>query len=102
MGLDQHLRGRNVISMLLSINISEEEIRDFGFEVAREYLNEVDEYAKSVDGRIDWTYINYADRAQNPLGSLLDPAASKQAAVQHDPEGIFQRKSHGGSKILNC
>ncbi|KAI4600337.1 hypothetical protein KJ359_000691 [Pestalotiopsis sp. 9143b] len=99
MGVNQHLKGRNAVSMLLSINVSEEEIREFGYQVAQEYLKEVEDFAKSVDGYIDWTYINYADKAQDPLGSLLDPAAIKAVALKYDPTGVFQKKTPGGFKI---
>jgi hypothetical protein len=142
MGLDQHLKGRNAISLLLSskqswncllllialfqeqvwpnieqklltssynpdqllttsvlVNVSEEEIREFGLQVTREFLKEVDDFAKSVDGYIDWTYINYADKAQDPLGSLLDPKGIKSVALKYDPEGVFQKKTPGGFKI---
>lgn len=95
MGLDQHLKGRNAISMLMSVNISEEEIRDYGFEVARQYLKEVDDFAKSVDGYIDWAYVNYADKLQNPLASLLNPADIKATALKYDPEGVFQKRTPG-------
>lgn len=95
MGLDQHLKGRNAISMLMSVNISEEEIRDYGFEVAQEYLKTVDDYAKSVDGYIDWAYINYADKMQNPLASMLSPSDIKATAEKYDPEGVFQKRTPG-------
>lgn len=99
MGLNQHLKGRNAISMLLSINISEEGIREFGLQVAQEYLKEVDDFAKSIDGYIDWTYINYADKQQDPLGSLLEPSKIMETALKYDPEGVFQKRTPGGFKI---
>lgn len=43
-------RDRNSMSLLLSTNVSEEETREFGLEVAREFLKEVDDFAKSVAG----------------------------------------------------
>ncbi|KAH8819337.1 FAD linked oxidase [Xylogone sp. PMI_703] len=95
MGLKQHLKGRNAISLLLSINISEEEIRDYGYEVAKDYLKQVDDYAKSVSGYIDWAYVNYADQSQNPMGSLLDPANLKRVALKYDPNGMFQKRTPG-------
>lgn len=95
MGLAQHLQGRNAVSLLLSVNISEEEIRDYGYEVAKEYLKEVDDYAKSVGGYIPWTYFNYADKAQNPLASLLEPENLKAVAAKYDPAGIFQTRTPG-------
>ncbi|KAI1337167.1 FAD linked oxidase [Xylariaceae sp. FL0016] len=67
MGLDQHLKGRDAISMLLSINIT--------------------------------TYINYADKTQDPMGSLLNPEGIKKTALKYDPQAIFQTRTPGGFKI---
>lgn len=75
MGIDQHLKGRNAVSMLLSVNVSEEDLKDYGLRLAREYLDQVEEYAKFVGGYVPWCYVNYADKAQKPLASLLDPPA---------------------------
>lgn len=100
LGLDQHLKGRNGIFLLLSLNISEPEIVDYGLEVARQYLKDVDDFAKSVDGYIDWTYLNYADKEQNPLASLLEPEKLKAVAFKYDPEGVFQTRTPG-FKISN-
>jgi len=95
MGLDQHLKGRNAISMLLSINTSEDEIREFGQQLARDYVRDVEDFAKSLDGYIDWRYLNYADERQNPLASLLNPDAIKETALKYDPEGVFQKRTPG-------
>lgn len=99
MGLDQHLRGRNAVSMLLSVNVSEEELRGYGLQLAREYLDEVDAYARSVGGYLPWCYINYSDRAQKPLASLLDPGAIRGVAEKYDRDGVFQKQVPGGFKI---
>lgn len=101
MGLDKALKGRNAILALISINTSEEDIRELGLQVAQEYLNEIDEYAKSVDGYIDWTYINYADKSQDPLRTLSDPTTLKATALKYDPEGVFQKKTPG-FKLSRC
>jgi hypothetical protein len=102
MGLDKALKGRNAILVLLSIKISEDDIRELGFQVAQDYLKEIDDYAKSVDGYIDWTYINYADKTQSPLSTLSDPAAINVTALKYDPEGVFQKRSPRGFKISDC
>lgn len=99
MGIDQHLKGRNAVSMLLSVNVSEEELKDYGYQLAREYLDEVEEYAKSVGGYLPWCYVNYADKAQKPLASLLDPPAIRAVAEKYDREGVFQKQAPGGFKI---
>lgn len=103
MGLDQALRGRgNAIMLMLSINIAGDEpaeVRDIGFKAARAFYEGVEAYAREVDGFVDWTYLNYADRAQNPLRSLADPEEVRRTALKYDPEGVFQTRAPGGFKI---
>ncbi|KAK8041771.1 hypothetical protein PG993_006294 [Apiospora rasikravindrae] len=102
MGLNRALKGRNAIMMLLSINVAGEENRevcDVGLEAGREFLEGADAFARSEDRFVDWTYPKYADRAQNPLRTLLDPEEIKKTAVKYDPTGVFQTRPPGGFKI---
>lgn len=98
-GLERHLNGSNAILMLLSVNVSEDEIRDHGMQVAQQYRKNVEDYAKSLGGLVDWTYINYADKTQNPIGSLLDLASLRKTAETYDPTGLFQTQAPGGFKV---
>lgn len=95
MGLREKLNGRNGIMMLLSINTSEDEIREFGEQLALDYLKDVNDFANSLDGLIDWRYLNYADEHQDPLASLLNPSAIKETAAKYDPDGVFQKRTPG-------
>lgn len=95
LGLNEHQKGRNSISMLLSINVSEPELVEYGLEVSKQYLKDVDDYAKSIDACIPWMYLNYADKDQNPLAHLLEPEKLKSVALKYDPEGVFQKRTPG-------
>ncbi|KAK8026409.1 hypothetical protein PG991_003465 [Apiospora marii] len=94
--------GGNAIMLMLLINVGGEEpaeARDVGYRAARAFYEGVEAFAREVDGFVDWTYLNYADRAQNPLRSLLDPEEVRRTALKYDPEGVFRRRAPGGFKI---
>ncbi|KAK8139408.1 hypothetical protein PG984_002788 [Apiospora sp. TS-2023a] len=103
MGLEKALAGRgNAIMLMLSINVGGDEpaeVRDVGYKAAREFYEGVEKYAREVDRFVDWTYLNYADRAQNPLRWLADPEEVRRTALKYDPEGVFQTRAPGGFKI---
>lgn len=101
MGLEQSLKGRNGIIMLLSVNTSEEEVRELGQQLSQWFVRDIEDFAKSVDGYVDWKYFNYADEFQKPLRTLLDPAAINEVALKYDPEGVFQKRTPG-HKISNA
>ncbi|RYP15769.1 hypothetical protein DL765_005495 [Monosporascus sp. GIB2] len=66
-------------------------------------VEEVESYAKSVDGNIEFRYLNYCDSSQDPLGSYGRENVKKMrdAAAKYDPDGIFQKRVPGGFKISN-
>ncbi|KAK7952757.1 uncharacterized protein PG986_008485 [Apiospora aurea] len=102
MRLDRALRGRNAVMLLLSVNVGGEEdekVCGVGLAAAREVLEGVEAFAREVDGFVDWTYLNYADRVQEPLRTLRDPEAVMRTAVKYDPTGVFQTRAPGGFKI---
>lgn len=100
MGLEQHLNGRDAIMMLLSVNTSEDNIRELGQSLSQGFVKDVEDFAKSLDGYIDWKYFNYADEFQKPLSSLLDPATIAEVARKYDPGMVFQNRTPG-HKITN-
>ncbi|KAE9969552.1 hypothetical protein Vi05172_g4537 [Venturia inaequalis] len=50
---------------------------------------------------VDWEYLNYADKTQNPLSTYGDEnvAFMKTVAAKYDPNGIFQTRQPGGFKL---
>lgn len=95
MGLDQHLNGRDAIMMLLSVNTSEDGVRELGQKLSQGFVKDIEDFAKSLDGYVDWKYFNYADEFQKPSSSLLDPAAIAEVARKYDPELVFQKRTPG-------
>ncbi|KAI0391299.1 hypothetical protein F5Y17DRAFT_468321 [Xylariaceae sp. FL0594] len=76
----------------------------FAYPKIKAWLEAVREFAAAEvegGGLLDWVYLNYADRSQNPLGSY-GPANLKRlrdVAVRYDPDGVFQKLCPGGFKI---
>ncbi|RYP43670.1 hypothetical protein DL768_009801 [Monosporascus sp. mg162] len=64
-------------------------------------VEEVESFAKSVDGNIEFRYLNYCDSSQDPLRSYGKENIKKMrdAAAKYDPDGVFQKRVPGGFKI---
>ncbi|CAG9950901.1 unnamed protein product [Clonostachys rosea f. rosea IK726] len=60
-------------------------------------FRELEKFAKSRNGNVEWLYINYADKTQNPLKSYgkanLD--FMKNVAGTYDPKGVFRSRCLG-------
>ncbi|KAI0204448.1 FAD-binding domain-containing protein [Astrocystis sublimbata] len=67
----------------------------------QEMLAKVADFAKSVQGEMEFIYLNYADADQNPLGTygVSNIALMKDVAAKYDPTGVFQTRIPGGFKI---
>jgi hypothetical protein len=59
------------------------------------------DFAKSVQGDMDFLYLNYADSDQDPLGTYgaSNIKLMKDVAAKYDPTGVFQTRVPGGYKI---
>ncbi|KAI8628514.1 FAD-binding domain-containing protein [Xylariaceae sp. FL1651] len=62
---------------------------------------QVENFAKSVQGDMDFIYLNYADIDQDPLGSYgaSNVQFLKDVAARYDPTGVFQTRIPGGFKV---
>jgi hypothetical protein len=66
------------------------------------WLQEVRDFAATIeDGNLEWTYLNYADKSQDPLSSYgpENIRKMKDAAAKYDPDQVFQKLVPGGFKI---
>lgn len=61
----------------------------------------VADFANSVQGDMDFVYLNYAGSEQDPLGAYgaSNVRLMKEAASRYDPTGVFQTRIPGGFKI---
>ncbi|KAI1741370.1 hypothetical protein F4680DRAFT_416601 [Xylaria scruposa] len=75
----------------------------FAYPKIKAWIEAVREFATAeIDGGLlDWTYLNYADRSQDPLRSYgaENVKRLKDVAVRYDPDGVFQKVCPGGFKI---
>ncbi|KAI0376816.1 hypothetical protein F5Y04DRAFT_273468 [Hypomontagnella monticulosa] len=62
---------------------------------------QVKEFAKSVNGDLDFIYLNYADASQDPIGNYgaANIQHMRDMAAEYDPTGVFQKRVPGGFKI---
>ncbi|KAF2130675.1 FAD-binding domain-containing protein [Dothidotthia symphoricarpi CBS 119687] len=91
----------NVVMLLYDIAVMSPELEVLAREKLRKSGEAMKQYAASLNGLIDWTYMNYADSYQNPLGSygLENVAKIRAAAAKYDPKQVFQTRAPGGFKI---
>lgn len=61
----------------------------------------VEAYAKSVNGSVEWIYLNYAHSNQDVFGSYgaENVAYMKKVAKKYDCPGFFQQMVPGGFKL---
>jgi hypothetical protein len=65
--------------------------------------NGIQKFAEEHDTAVEYLYLNYADKDQDPLSAYgADKVAfMKKVARKYDPLGIYQRLLPGGFKISN-
>jgi hypothetical protein len=99
MGLDKVDRNAIMILFNIAVKTAEEEAR--ARPLLHKYGEQMQAFAASKNGLVDWQYLNYADAYQDPLASYGAENLQKirAAARKYDPEGVFQTKVPGGFKI---
>jgi hypothetical protein len=99
LGLDRE--DRNGIMLLFDIAVKTADEETIARPLLRAYGEQMQAFAASKSGLLDWQFMNYADAYQDPLGSYGAENVEKirAAARRVDPEGIFQTKAPGGFKI---
>ncbi|KAK5626032.1 hypothetical protein RRF57_001748 [Xylaria bambusicola] len=82
---------------------SDDSPRDEAHALLVEMKNDIAAFAKSVQGDMDFIYMNYADSEQDPLGTYgaSNIEFMKHVAAKYDPRGVFQTRIPGGFKISN-
>ncbi|KAJ1336171.1 prosolanapyrone-II oxidase [Microdochium nivale] len=68
---------------------------------AIEFIAQIEDFAKSEDKYLDWKFLNYAYKTQDPIASYGTEAVAdiKAAAAKFDPQGVFQKLRSSGFKI---
>ncbi|KAI0905186.1 FAD-binding domain-containing protein [Ustulina deusta] len=81
--------------------LTDEAPREEAYALVKEMTAKVADFAKSVQGEMDFIYLNYAGDDQDPLGSYgaSNIELMKDVAAKYDPAGVFQTRVSGGYKI---
>ena len=75
----------------------------FAYPLVRDWVHAVRQFAAIIGGNLEWTYLNYADRSQDPLINygLENVRFMKDVAAKYDPDQVFQTLCSGGFKVSN-
>ncbi|RYP74051.1 hypothetical protein DL771_003240 [Monosporascus sp. 5C6A] len=89
------------ILFLTVLQVATPQLSEILYPTYKAAIEEVESYAKSVDGNIEFRYLNYCDSSQDPLGSYGKENIKKMrdAAAKYDPDGVFQKRVPAGFKI---
>lgn len=74
----------------------------FAYPKVKAWVQAVKDFAATIEGgNQEWTYLNYADKSQNPLASYgaENVKKMKDASAKYDPNQVFQTLCPGGYKV---
>ncbi|KAF7540345.1 hypothetical protein G7054_g1500 [Neopestalotiopsis clavispora] len=99
MGLEQ-VRSDSVLAVV-AVEGNTPGFHDTAFPILSVAVQELEDFAKQVNGHVGFRYLNYADGSQDPLASYGadNIRKMKAAAAKYDPNGVFQKRVPGGFKI---
>ncbi|PQE19482.1 6-Hydroxy-D-Nicotine Oxidase protein [Rutstroemia sp. NJR-2017a WRK4] len=99
MGVER--QSENGLLFTIVIMVKTEEQETFVYPKAKAWLRGVQEFAATIDGNLDWIFMNYADPSQNPLASygIENVQKMKDVAAKYDAGEVFQKLCPGGFKI---
>ncbi|KAG9199276.1 hypothetical protein G6514_008623 [Epicoccum nigrum] len=99
LGLDKETE--NVVMLLYNIAVKSPELEILARKKLFASGETMKRFAASLDGLINWIYLNYADGTQDPLSSYGPDNVAKirAAAKKYDPKQVFQTRVPGGFKI---
>ncbi|KAL2834660.1 hypothetical protein BJY01DRAFT_259472 [Aspergillus pseudoustus] len=96
------LRGHNAVLCTIELMVITTQ-RDFAVASTyfRQFTAEIQSYSVSIGADHPLIYFNYADMAQDPLGSYprWNIKHMRKTAKRYDPKGLFQTHVPGGFKI---
>lgn len=101
LGIDR--QPENGLLWLAVAQVRTAEQERFAYSKIKEWVRAVKKFAASIDGNLEWTYLNYADKSQDPLGSygVENVRVMQEVAQKYDPQGVFQTLCPGGFKVSN-
>ncbi|KAI1375604.1 hypothetical protein F4677DRAFT_421859 [Hypoxylon crocopeplum] len=100
MGVERQVHNGLLFQAAAMVRTPEQEA--FAYPKIQAWIQAIKDFAATIeDGNLEWTYLNYADRSQDPLASygVENVRRLKEVAAKYDPEQVFQRLCPGGFKI---
>jgi hypothetical protein len=101
LGLEERIADGPGFMFLMYFGVESAEHEAVAFPYVKAFLDEVEEYADSLDSNWNWHYLNYAHYVQDPIAGYGDAAIEKLKAAsnKYDPNGVFQNLRQSGFKI---
>lgn len=93
---------QNGLLFLANSMVKTPEQEAFAYNKVKAWVQEVKDFAATIEnGNLEWTFLNYADKSQDPLASygVENVKKLKDVAARYDPEQVFQKLCPGGFKI---
>ncbi|KAF4471547.1 fad binding domain containing [Fusarium albosuccineum] len=99
LGIERH--DSNAVVLLASLAVNGADQETLGREKMFRWKRQVEEYARRLDGLLEYTYMNYADGSQDVVRSYGQENVCKMWAVskKYDPKGVMQTRQPGGFKL---
>lgn len=101
MGLEERIETGPGFMFLVYFGVENAEDEATAFPYVERFYEEVEEYANSLDGSWNWSYLNYAHGTQDPITSYGAESIKelKAASKKYDPNGVFQHLRQSGFKL---
>ncbi|KAL3302805.1 6-HYDROXY-D-NICOTINE OXIDASE [Colletotrichum asianum] len=90
----EHIKDDCVL-LVWTVEVATPELRtNVAFPALKGAIDEIEAYAKSVNGDVKFRYLNYCDASQDPLGSYGEENVRKmrEAAEKYDPAGFSKEE----------
>lgn len=102
MGVERQVHNGLLFQAAAMVRTPEQEA--FVYPKIKSWIGAVKEFASTIeDGNLDWVYLNYSDKSQDPLRSYgaENVRKLKDVAARYDPEQVFQELCPGGFKLAS-
>lgn len=101
LGLEDRVADGPGFMFLMYFGVEDAEHEAAALPLIRQFFDEVEEYADSIDANWNWHYLNYAYYDQDPISGYgtENIGLLKQVSNKYDPNDVFQNLRHSGFKI---
>lgn len=101
MGLERQCHDGVLFLATAMVRTPEQEA--LAYPLVKAWADGVREFAEGLEdgGMLDWVYLNYADKSQDPIASYGEENVKllREVAGRYDPDGVFQTLCPGGFKV---